>query len=77
MEDLGSKFLKTVIGEVVGALFFVILITIVAALKDAMPEFPLSISQIVLLWVLYGIGTPIVIFSDVMDFFQDIIRNLR
>ena len=77
MEDLGGKFLKTVIGEVVGALFFVIIIIIVAALKDAIPEYPLSISDIMLLWGLYGIATPIVIFTDIADSIQDMIQNLR
>lgn len=77
MENLGKKFLQTVIGEVVGAVFFVIIIIFVAAFREAMPQYPLSVSNIVLLWGLYGILTPIVIFTDIIGAIQDMIHNRR
>ena len=75
--DVGQKILAVVIAEVSGALLFIFLIMFVANLKESMPSYPLDVSTIVLIWTLYGIGTPIAIFTPVLEMLKELIENIR
>lgn len=76
MSDVLDKILKVVVGEIVGALLFIVMLIVVGALP--VDEVSSQITKTILVfWGIYGIGTPIVIFAEVEGEIFRIFRGVK
>jgi|TARA_Y100000310_G_scaffold344439_1_gene457215 hypothetical protein len=66
MSDLAHKFLKFILAEVVGAIIFSIGLVVLANLPNDEISSQLT-KGIITIWIIYGIGTPIAIFTEIED----------
>jgi len=72
-----DKWIQFIVGEISGAIVFVILIILVSTFQEAVPNYPITVEQILILWGLFGIATPVIVFSGILEELGDIIRSLR
>ena len=63
MTNIGEKILKIVFGEIAGAFIFIVALMTLGTLPNDQISLQLT-STIFVLWGIYGIGTPIVIFAE-------------
>lgn len=76
MSDLGHKILKIVIGELIGAFVFIICLLVLGTLPN--DEISSQLTKIVIiLWAIYGIGTPIAIFAEIEDKIFKIFQGIK
>ena len=76
MDDFGEKILKIVLGEVLGAIFFIVLLVVASILPH--DEISSQIMKIIIsLWAIYGIGTPIVILTELEDEIFGVLGRLK
>ncbi len=67
---LGRKLFAIIMAEVSGAVIFPLLIVLVSILKAFTQDYPVSKSVIILIWVIYIIGMPIVVY--VLSMLEDL-----
>ncbi len=60
-----EEFREIIITEAVGAVVFVGLIVMMAAIGSKLPNVSGLIPYVAILWGLYGIGTPLVLISSI------------
>lgn len=76
MSDLSQKLLEIFIGEIVEAVIFIMLLIIAGALpNDKISKQIITI--IISCWVIFGIGTPIVIFLELEKKVLNIFKRLK
>ena len=76
MSDVLEKILKIVVGEIVGALLFIVILIVVGSLP--IDEISSQITKTILIcWGIYGIGTPIVIFTEIESEIFRIFKGVR
>ena len=75
LDNFFGKMIALIIAEVIGALFFLFLLVMVIELNKATGITIFTPELIVFFWTIYGFGTPIALFTPIIELVQNGFRH--